>query len=95
MPNVFLMLARRPAQWRAFLTYHDALMRPEKVGRSSNLTKGEREMIVVASSAANQCPYCVVAHGALLRIFEKKPLVADQVAATSARPTSRRAIARS
>lgn len=80
VPNVFLMLARRPAEWRAFFAYHDALMMPETVGRPSNLTKGEREMIVVATSAANQCLYCVVAHGALLRIYEKKPLVADQVA---------------
>ncbi|WP_425973714.1 peroxidase-related enzyme [Tepidimonas sp. HKU78] len=80
VPNVFLMLARRPAEWRAFFAYHDALMMPETVGRPSNLTKGEREMIVVATSAANQCLYCVVAHGAILRIYEKRPLVADQVA---------------
>ncbi|MDT7929048.1 peroxidase-related enzyme [Tepidimonas sp.] len=80
VPNVFLMLARRPAEWRAFFAYHDALMMPETVGRTSNLTKGEREMIVVATSAANQCLYCVVAHGAILRIYEKKPLIADQVA---------------
>jgi uncharacterized peroxidase-related enzyme len=80
VPNVFLMLARRPAEWRAFFAYHDALMMPETVGRASNLTKGEREMIVVATSAANQCLYCVVAHGAILRIYEKKPLIADQVA---------------
>ncbi len=80
VPNVFLMFARRPAEWRAFFAYHDALMMPETVGRPSNLTKGEREMIVVATSAANQCLYCVVAHGAILRIYEKKPLVADQVA---------------
>ncbi|MEW6693706.1 hypothetical protein Tther_01697 [Tepidimonas thermarum] len=80
VPNVFLMFARRPAEWRAFFAYHDALMMPETVGRASNLTKGEREMIVVATSAANQCLYCVVAHGAILRIYEKKPLVADQVA---------------
>jgi uncharacterized peroxidase-related enzyme len=80
VPNVFLMLARRPAEWRAFFAYHDALMMPETVGRTSNLTKGEREMIVVATSAANQCLYCVVAHGAILRICEKKPLIADQVA---------------
>ena len=80
VPNVFLMFARRPAEWRAFFAYHDALMIPETVGRPSNLTKGEREMIVVATSAANQCLYCVVAHGAILRIYEKKPLVADQVA---------------
>ena len=80
VPNVFLMFARRPAEWRAFFAYHDALMMPETVGRPSNLTKGEREMIVVATSAANQCLYCVVAHGAILRIYEKKPLLADQVA---------------
>ncbi|KQP37052.1 peroxidase-related enzyme [Pseudorhodoferax sp. Leaf274] len=80
VPNVFLALARRPAEWRAFFAYHDALMDPESVGRSSPLTKGDREMIVTATSAANQCLYCVVAHGALLRIYEKKPLVADQVA---------------
>lgn len=80
IPNVFLALARRPAEWRAFFAYHDALMEPDSVGRSSNLSKGDREMIVTAISAANQCLYCVVAHGALLRIYEKKPLVADQVA---------------
>ncbi len=80
VPNVFLALARRPAEWRAFFAYHDALMDPESVGRTSALTKGDREMIVTATSAANQCLYCVVAHGALLRIYEKKPLVADQVA---------------
>lgn len=80
VPNVFLMFARRPAEWRAFFAYHDALMMPETVGRTSNLTKGEREMIVVATSAANQCLYCVVAHGAILRVYEKKPLIADQVA---------------
>ena len=80
VPNVFLALARRPAEWRAFFAYHDALMVPESVGRESGLTKGEREMIVTATSAANHCLYCVVAHGAILRIYEKKPLVADQVA---------------
>ena len=81
VPNVFLGLARRPAEWRAFFAYHDALMLKEE-GSNPNgtLTKGEREMIVTATSAANQCLYCVVAHGALLRIYEKKPLVADQVA---------------
>jgi len=79
VPNVFLALARRPAEWRAFFAYHDALMVPESVGRTSNLTKGDREMIVTATSAANQCLYCVVAHRAILRIYEKKPLVADQV----------------
>ncbi len=80
VPNVFLSLARRPAEWRAFFAYHDALMMPETVGRESNLTKGDREMIVTTTSAANNCLYCVVAHGAILRIYEKKPLVADQVA---------------
>jgi uncharacterized peroxidase-related enzyme len=80
VPNVFLGLARRPAEWRAFFAYHDALMTPETVGRESGLTKGDREMIVTATSAANNCLYCVVAHGAILRIYEKKPLVADQVA---------------
>jgi uncharacterized peroxidase-related enzyme len=80
VPNVFLALARRPAEWRAFFAYHDALMVPESVGRTSGLTKGDREMIVTATSAANHCLYCVVAHGAILRIYEKKPLVADQVA---------------
>jgi uncharacterized peroxidase-related enzyme len=76
IPNVFLMLARRPAEWRAFFAYHDALM----LKGDGNLTKGDREMIVTATSAVNQCLYCVVAHGAILRIYEKKPLVADQVA---------------
>ena len=80
IPNVFLAFARRPAEWRAFFAYHDALMVPESVARTSGLTKGEREMIVTATSAANHCLYCVVAHGAILRIYEKKPLVADQVA---------------
>ena len=80
VPNVFLTLARRPAEWRAFFAYHDALMIPESVGRTSGLTKGDREMIVTATSAANSCLYCVVAHGAILRIYEKKPMVADQVA---------------
>ena len=76
VPNVFLALAHRPAEWRAFMAYHDALL----VKDTGSLTKGEREMIIVATSAANQCLYCVVAHGAILRIHEKKPLVADQVA---------------
>ena len=76
VPNVFLALARRPAEWRAFFAYHDALMLKE----TGSLTKGEREMIVTTTSAANNCLYCVVAHGAILRIYEKKPLVADQVA---------------
>ena len=80
VPNVFLAFARRPAEWRAFFAYHDALMTPEVTGRESGLTKGEREMIVTTTSAANNCVYCVVAHGAILRIYEKKPLVADQVA---------------
>jgi uncharacterized peroxidase-related enzyme len=80
VPNVFLALARRPAEWRAFFAYHDALMVPESAGRESNLSKGDREMIVTTTSAANNCLYCVVAHGAILRIYEKKPLVADQVA---------------
>lgn len=80
VPNVFLAFARRPAEWRAFFAYHDALMVPESVGRESGLSKGEREMIVTTTSAANSCLYCVVAHGAILRIYEKKPLVADQVA---------------
>jgi uncharacterized peroxidase-related enzyme len=75
VPNVFLLLARRPDEFRAFFAYHDALM--EKAG---GLSKAEREMIVVATSAANQCHYCVVAHGAILRIRAKNPLVADQVA---------------
>lgn len=76
IPNVFLAFARRPAEWRAFFAYHDALMHRDE----GSLTKGDREMIVTATSAVNQCLYCVVAHGALLRIYEKKPLVADQVA---------------
>ena len=75
IPNVFLVLAHRPEEFRAFLAYHDALM--EKPG---NLTKAEREMIVVATSNINQCQYCVVAHGAILRVRAKNPLVADQVA---------------
>jgi uncharacterized peroxidase-related enzyme len=80
VPNVFLAFARRPAEWRAFFAYHDAIMTPEAEGRSSGLTKGDREMIVTTTSAANQCLYCVVAHGAILRIYEKKPMLADQVA---------------
>lgn len=75
VPNVFLALARRPDEFRAFFGYHNALM--EKDG---GLTKGEREMVVVATSAINQCIYCVVAHGAILRIREKNPLIADQIA---------------
>ncbi|AVP57632.1 peroxidase-related enzyme [Pulveribacter suum] len=85
IPNVFLAFARRPAEWRAFFDYHDALMEPESCGRASNLTKGEREMIVTATSSANHCLYCVVAHGAILRIYEKKPFVADQVAVNHAK----------
>lgn len=76
IPNVFLLLARRPDEFRAFFAYHDALME-----KSGGLSKAEREMIVVATSAANQCQYCVVAHGAILRIRAKNPLIADQVAA--------------
>lgn len=75
VPNVFLTLAHRPDEFRAFFAYHDALML-----RDSGLTKAEKEMIVVATSAANDCLYCVVAHGAILRIYEKKPLIADQLA---------------
>jgi uncharacterized peroxidase-related enzyme len=76
VPNVFLALAHRPDEFRAFFAYHDALM--EKAG---GITKAEREMIVVATSGANHCHYCIVAHGAILRIYAKNPLVADQVAA--------------
>ena len=76
IPNVFLVLAHRPDEFRAFFAYHDALMEKE-----SGLTKAEREMIVVATSSANQCQYCVVAHGAILRVRAKNPLIADQVAA--------------
>jgi uncharacterized peroxidase-related enzyme len=75
VPNVFLTLAYRPDEFRAFFAYHDALM--EKDG---GLTKAEREMIVVATSSANQCLYCVIAHGAILRIRAKNPLIADQIA---------------
>jgi uncharacterized peroxidase-related enzyme len=75
VPNVFIALARRPDEFRAFFAYHDALM--EKPG---GLSKAEREMIVVATSGRNQCQYCVVAHGAILRIRAKDPLIADQVA---------------
>lgn len=76
IPNVFLMLAHRPAEFRAFMAYHDTLM-----DKAEGVTKAEREMIVVAVSALNQCQYCVVAHGAILRIRAKNPLIADQVAA--------------
>jgi uncharacterized peroxidase-related enzyme len=75
IPNVFLTLAHRPDEFRAFFAYHDALM--DKPG---NLSKAEREMIVVATSGVNQCQYCVIAHGAILRIRAKNPLIADQVA---------------
>ena len=75
IPNVFLTLAHRPAEFRAFFAYHDAFML-----RDSGLTKAEREMIVVATSGVNHCMYCVVAHGAILRIYAKSPTVADQVA---------------
>ena len=75
IPNVFLVLAHRPDEFRAFFAYHDALME-----RPGNLTKAEREMIVVATSNANQCQYCVIAHGAILRIRAKNPLISDQVA---------------
>jgi uncharacterized peroxidase-related enzyme len=76
IPNVFVSLARRPAEFRAFFDYHDALMLKE----DGSLSKADREMIVVATSAANNCQYCVIAHGALLRIYSKNPLLADQVA---------------
>ena len=75
VPNVFLTLAHRPAEFRAFFAYHDALMLKE-----GGLTKAEREMIVVATSGANDCLYCIVAHGAILRVYAKDPYVADQVA---------------
>lgn len=75
VPNVFLTLAHRPDEFRAFFAYHDALMEKE-----SGLSKAEREMIVVATSGANQCQYCVVAHGAILRLRARNPLIADQVA---------------
>jgi len=75
IPNVFLTLAHRPDEFRAFFAYHDALML-----RESGLNKAEREMIVVATSGANDCPYCVIAHGAVLRVYAKNPFIADQVA---------------
>jgi uncharacterized peroxidase-related enzyme len=75
VPNVFLVLAHRPDEFRAFFAYHDALME-----RPGNLTKAEREMIVVATSSSNQCQYCVIAHGAILRIRAKNPLISEQVA---------------
>ena len=76
IPNIFSVLARRPEEFRAFFAYHDALME----NSSSNLSKAEKEMIVVATSAINDCQYCVIAHGAILRIRAKNPLIADQVA---------------
>lgn len=76
VPNVFAILARRPEEFRAFFAYHDALME-----REGGLTKAEREMIVVATSAINACLYCVISHGALVRVYSKRPLLADQVAA--------------
>ena len=76
VPNVFLLLARRPAEFRAFLAYHDALM-----DKREGLTAAEREMIVVAVSSANQCQYCVVAHGAILRVRARDPAISEQVAA--------------
>src|SRR5688500_16836379 len=75
VPNVFLAFAHRPDEFRAFFAYHDALLL-----RPSGLSKGEKEMIIVATSGANRCLYCVVAHGAILRVYEKAPLLADQVA---------------
>jgi uncharacterized peroxidase-related enzyme len=75
VPNVFAVLAHRPDEFRAFFAYHDALME-----RADGLTKAEREMIVVATSAANACEYCVIAHGALVRIYSKRPQLADQIA---------------
>jgi uncharacterized peroxidase-related enzyme len=76
IPNVFVTLAHRPDEWRAFVAYHDALME-----KDSGVTKAEREMIVVATSGANDCLYCIVAHGAILRVYAKNAQVADQVAA--------------
>ena len=75
IPNVFLVMAHRPDEFRAFFAYHDAIML-----RDSNLSKAEKEMIVVATSAANDCTYCVIAHGAILRIYAKDPFIADQIA---------------
>ena len=76
IPNVFLTLAHRPDEFRAFFAYHDSLML-----RESGISKAEKEMIVVATSAANDCLYCIVAHGAILRVYSKQPLLADQIAA--------------
>ena len=75
VPNVFITLAHRPDEFRAFFAYHDALLL-----KDGGLTKAEREMIIVATSAANQCHYCVIAHGAILRVYAKNPLLADQIA---------------
>ena len=75
VPNVFITLAHRPAEFRAFFDYHDALLL-----KDGGLTKAEREMIIVATSGANQCHYCVIAHGAILRVYARNPLIADQVA---------------
>ncbi|MEM8811157.1 MAG: peroxidase-related enzyme [Pseudomonadota bacterium] len=86
VPNIFLILARRPDEFRAFIAYHDALMEKDE-----GFTKAEREMIVVATSSANKCLYCVVAHGAILRIRAKDPLIADQIATNHRRaPLDRR-----
>ena len=79
VPNVFLAFSHRPDEFRAFFAYHDALMLRPPSG-PNGLSKGEKEMIVVATSGVNHCLYCVVAHGAILRIYEKNPLLADQVA---------------
>ena len=79
VPNVFLMLARRPDELRAFFAYHDALML-RKSASPAALTKGEKEMIIVATSGLNNCLYCVISHGAILRIYEKSPTLADQIA---------------
>ena len=76
IPNVFMILAHRPAEFRAFFAYHDAIMERE----GSTLSAAEKEMIIVATSAANGCQYCVIAHGALLRVYAKEPLLADQIA---------------
>ena len=80
VPNVFLTFAHRPDEFRAFFAYHDALLL-----RESGLTKGEKEMIIVATSGLNRCLYCVVAHGAILRIYEKNPYIADQLATNPAK----------
>jgi uncharacterized peroxidase-related enzyme len=80
VPNIFLALAHRPDEFRAFMAYHDALM-----DRPGGLTKAEREMIVVATSAANNCLYCIIAHGAILRVRAKNPLIADQIAVNYAK----------